>query len=236
MTDALKTVWHTLATIAPKVLLFLAILAVGYLAARLVARAVGSLLLRAGFNRLLDKALPQPKAMAGVQGNELVAKLAYFAALLLVLQLAFGVFGPNPISALITSVIAYIPRIAVALALIVVATTLAGYARDLIANTLTNLHYGNLLATAAKATIITLGVIAALGQIGVAVTVTQPVLIAALATIAGVLIVGVGGGLIQPAQQRWETYLAKTAAPAAEPDDDRLTHKATIVVTTRELD
>lgn len=235
MTDALKTVWHTLATIAPKVLLFLAILAVGYLAARLIARLVGSLLLRAGLNRLLDKA-GLTNLLKPTQGHELVAKLAYYSALIVTLQLAFGVFGPNPISALITSVIAYIPRIAVALALIVVATTLAGYARDLIANTLTNLHYGNLLATAAKATIITLGVIAALGQIGVAVTVTQPVLIAALATIAGVLIVGVGGGLIQPAQQRWETYLAKTAAPAAEPDDDRLTHKATIVVTTRELD
>jgi hypothetical protein len=51
-------------------------------------------------------------------------------------------------------------------------------------------------------------VIAALNQVGVATTVTTPVLIAILATVAGVIIVGVGGGLIRPMQQRWEGYLS----------------------------
>ena len=42
--------------------------------------------------------------------------------------------------------------------------------------------------------IVGLGVIAALNQIGVATTVTTPVLIAVLATGGGVIVVGVGGG------------------------------------------
>ena len=46
--------------------------------------------------------------------------------------------------------------------------------------------------------------IAALNQVGIATTVTQPVLIAVLATVAGILIVGVGGGLVRPMQQRWD--------------------------------
>ena len=48
-----------------------------------------------------------------------------------------------------------------------------------------------------------------------ATTVTTPVLIAILATVAGVIIVGVGGGLIRPMQQRWEGYLttAEREAP-----------------------
>jgi hypothetical protein len=37
--------------------------------------------------------------------------------------------------------------------------------------------------------------------------VTTPILVAVLATIAGILIVGVGGGLIRPMQSRWETWL-----------------------------
>ncbi len=41
-----------------------------------------------------------------------------------------------------------------------------------------------------------------------ATTVTMPVLIAVLATVAGILIVGVGGGLIKPMQARWDGWLA----------------------------
>jgi hypothetical protein len=52
--------------------------------------------------------------------------------------------------------------------------------------------------------IIGFGVIAALDQVGVAGSVTTPVLIAVLATIGGVIVVGVGGGLVQPMQDRWE--------------------------------
>ena len=109
------------------------------------------------------------------------------------------------------------------------------------------------MATAAKVFVIALGVIAALNQVGVALTVTMPVLIAVLATAAGILIVGAGGGLIKPAQAKWETYLANTEAAVTEPEvnpdteeivdevevdevESRQTHKATIVVTTKERD
>jgi uncharacterized membrane protein len=54
----------------------------------------------------------------------------------------------------------------------------------------------------------------------VALTVTMPVLIAVLATVAGILIVGAGGGLIKPAQARWERLLeaaeAETVVDKAE--------------------
>ena len=47
------------------------------------------------------------------------------------------------------------------------------------------------------------GIIAALGKINIATTVTTPVLVTVLATIGGVIVVGFGGGLIKPAQRRW---------------------------------
>ena len=56
--------------------------------------------------------------------------------------------------------------------------------------------------------ILFLGIVAALNQVGVATTVTTPVLITILATVGGVIVVGVGGGLIRPMQQRWEGYLS----------------------------
>ncbi len=72
---------------------------------------------------------------------------------------------------------------------------------------MSGLSYGRALATAAQAVIIGLGVIAALNQIGVATTVTTPVLIAVLATIGAILAIGVGGGLMRPMQQRWDRWL-----------------------------
>jgi hypothetical protein len=38
--------------------------------------------------------------------------------------------------------------------------------------------------------------------------VTTPVLVTVLATIGGVIVVGFGGGLIKPAQRRWDRWLA----------------------------
>lgn len=59
-------------------------------------------------------------------------------------------------------------------------------------------------------------------------SVTLPVLITVLATIGGILVVGVGGGLIGPMRSRWERWLGQletetrsgstsTAAPPAPP-------------------
>jgi hypothetical protein len=66
-----------------------------------------------------------------------------------------------------------------------------------------------MLANIASIAIIALGVIAALNQVGIALTVTLPVLVAVLGTVGGILVVGVGGGLIKPMQGRWEHYLNK---------------------------
>jgi hypothetical protein len=234
VTEALAQLWRTLATVAPKAALFAAILAVGWLVSRVIGRVVANLLLRAGFNRLLDRA-GLNKVLGQTYGHELAGKLAYLAALLVTLQLAFGVFGPNPISTLITSVIAFLPKLVVALALIVLATTIASKVKDLVANTIGGLSYANLLANAAKVFVIALGVIAALSQVGVALTVTLPVLIAALGTAAGILVVGVGGGLIKPAQQRWERLLEATEVQVDEVEvDEATTQTLTVTRTTVE--
>ncbi len=95
----------------------------------------------------------------------------------------------------------------VAIIIIVVAAAIAKAVNELISNTLGGLSYGRVLANIASAFILGLGIIAALNQVGVATTVTTPVLIAVLATIAGILIVGVGGGLIRPMQARWDGWL-----------------------------
>ena len=77
------------------------------------------------------------------------------------------------------------------------------------------LSYGRAVANIASVFILGIGVIAALNQIGVATTVTTPVLIAVLATVAGILIVGVGGGLVKPMQARWDRWLDRAETDSA---------------------
>jgi len=137
-----------------------------------------------------------------------------YALLLVVLQMAFGVFGPNPISVLLTGVIAFIPLALVAIIIVVITVAIATAVRELISTALGGLSYGRTLANIAAAFILGIGVIAALNQVGIATTVTTPILIAVLAAVVGVIVVGVGGGLIKPMQTRWESYLVKAEQEA----------------------
>jgi hypothetical protein len=137
--------------------------------------------------------------------------LAYYAVLLFTLQFAFGVWGPNAISDLIRGVISWLPRAFVAIVIVVIAAAIANAVRDLVTGALGGLSYGKILGDLTAVFILALGIIAALNQVGIATTVTTPVLIAVLATVAGILIVGVGGGLVKPMQDRWGGWLDRMA-------------------------
>jgi hypothetical protein len=208
LSTALNDLWRSVALFVPKFVAFLLILLIGWFVAKAIGKAVDKILERAGFDRAVERGgIKKALAKSQYDASGIVGKLVYYALLLFVLQLAFGVFGPNPISELITGVIAFLPKAVVAIIIVVVASAIAAAVRELISNTLGGLSYGKALANIASVFILGLGIIAALNQVGIATTVTTPVLIAVLATIAGILIVGVGGGLVRPMQSRWEQYL-----------------------------
>ena len=208
ISDGVGDMLRSILLFLPKALAFIVILVVGWLIAKAVRKLVDKVLERVGFDRLVERggvktALQRSKYDA----SDIVAKLVYYAILLFTLQLAFGIWGPNPISDLITGVVTWLPRAFVAIIIIVVASAIAKGVKDLITASLGGLSYGRLLANIASVFILGLGIIAALNQIGVATTVTTPILITVLAIIAGVVIVGAGGGAIKPMQNRWERWL-----------------------------
>ncbi|MDG4781081.1 hypothetical protein O7614_15645 [Micromonospora sp. WMMD961] len=204
--DALRSVMLFL----PKAVAFLAILVAGWLIAKAVLKIVEKVLERVGFDRAVERGgVRRALSRSRYDASDIVAKLVYYAVLLFTLQLAFGIWGPNPISDLLGAVIAWLPRAFVAIVIVVVAAAIANAVKDIIGGALGGLSYGRVLATTASVFILGLGVIAALNQIGVATAVTTPVLIAVLATIGGILVVGVGGGLVRPMQSRWEGWLTR---------------------------
>jgi hypothetical protein len=212
MSGALHDMWRAVVLFLPKAVAFVAILIVGWLVARVLRTVVDKVLERVGFDRAVERGGIRA-ALAGSRydASDLVARLVYYAVLLFTLQLAFGLWGPNPVSDLIKGVVAWLPKAFVAILIVVIAAAVASAVRDIVGNALSGLSYGRFLAAVAAWFIIGLGVIAALNQIGVATTVTMPILIAVLATIAGILIVGVGGGLVRPMQARWESWLDRAA-------------------------
>ncbi len=212
----LSDMWRSVLLFVPAALAFAAILLVGYLIARLLRTAVTRGLHKAGLDRAVERGAAARLFGAGrTTASELCGLIAFYGILLFALQLAFGIWGPNPVSTLLTDLIAWLPRLFVAIVLVIVAAAIARAAHDLIEGALGALTYGRVLARAASIVIVALGVIAALDQVRIATSVTQPLLIAVLATVAGVLIVGVGGGLIRPMQQRWDTWLQRADAESA---------------------
>lgn len=208
----MSTTWqnmlNSLGSWSLKVLGCIAILVVGWIIAGIVGRIVRKLLAKVGFDRLAERTGFR-RWTGRYAPSELVGKLVYYLVALFTLQVAFNVFGPNPVSSLIDTVIAWLPRLLIACVILVVAVAIANAVFDIITNALSQFSYGKTLGRIAQIAIIALASIAALNQIGIATSVTMPVLVAALATIAGILIVGVGGGMIKPMQQRWERMLDK---------------------------
>ncbi|MEV0910145.1 mechanosensitive ion channel family protein [Streptomyces hokutonensis] len=207
-TQGLNDAWSKVAQFVPQLIGFLVILAIGWFVSKMIARVLDRVLRRVGSERLSERAgteryLRDSKYdMTGI-----VCKIVYYALMLITLQLALGVFGANPVSTMINGIVAWLPRGIVAVVLIVVAMAIANAVRGIVGSALSSMSYGRMLATIVWACILALGVIAALGQAGIATSVTQPVLYAALATVAGIMIVGVGGGMIAPMRQRMERML-----------------------------
>ncbi|WP_456286344.1 hypothetical protein M1D46_01280 [Microbacterium sp. JZ70] len=192
-----------------QLIVFLVILLIGWLIAKSIAKALEYLFKRIGFQRLLDKAgITKLLAPTGIDPLTLVVKLVYYFVLLIALLLALGAFGPdNPVSGIVTEIISWLPRVLVAVVIVIVVAAIANFVGDLMRPALARFRFGSILTKIVVISIIAMGVIAALNQIGIAVTVTMPILVAVLAAIVGIAIVGIGGGLIAPMRSRWEKWL-----------------------------
>ncbi|MEI4272801.1 hypothetical protein TEK04_13805 [Klenkia sp. LSe6-5] len=209
--DALDTVLQFL----PRLLLFVVILAIGYFVAKALEKVLVKALERVGFERAVERGgIKRLLARSQYDAAEILARIVFYAVMLFVLSTAFGVFGQNPISDYLSAVIGYLPRVFVAILILVIGSAIAAGAKLLVQNALGSLSYARVLANAASVVILALAVIAALDQLQIAQNVVNAVLYATLAAVVGVVVVAVGGGGIVPMRARWEKVLDKVEAEA----------------------
>jgi len=208
--QGLTSAWTNVATFVPKLVAFLIIVIIGYIIAKVVSKILAKVLQRVGFDRLVERGgVKRALASSKYDAAEILARLVFYAIMLFVLSTGFGVFGSNPISNYLHAVIAYLPLVFVAILIVIIAAAVAAGAKTLIQNSLGGLSYAPVLANAAAAVIIALGVVAALDQLHIAAAVVNAVLYAALAALTGVIIVAVGGGGIKTMSARWELLASR---------------------------
>lgn len=211
----LERAWTNIATFVPNLVAFLLILAIGYFVAKAIGKVVDKVLERVGFDHAVERGgIKQAMARSKYDASDIVSKLVFYTLFLFVLQLAFGVFGPNPVSDLLTEVIAFLPNVFIAIVIIVIASAIAKAVNDIVSNALGGLSYGSIVAKVASGFLLFFGIVAALNQIGVAQFITQALTTALLVALVGTVIVGVGGGLVKPMQSRWERILDRASDEA----------------------
>ena len=207
--------FSTLAAFVPKLIGFVLILIVGYFIAKIIAKIVDRILEHVGFDQAVEKGgIKKALSRSTHDASDIVARIVFFAIFIPVLSAAISTLGIAALSAPLAAFIALIPKILVAIILVVLGAALAGAARKLITASLGGLSFGKLLATGASVLSLLGFVKAALDEVGIATTVTRAVLIFVLATLGGVLVVGVGGGLIKPMQSRMEQALTTASDEA----------------------
>jgi hypothetical protein len=197
--------WSSVATLLPKLIAFLLILVIGYFIAKAVSKILDKVLERVGFDKAVERGgVGRALERSKYDASSILGKIVFYALFLFVLQLAFGVFGPNPISELIAGVIAYLPNVFVAILILVIGAAIAAAVKEIVEASLGGLSYGRGLAIGASVAILVIAGFAALDQLEIAPAIVTGLFYALLAIVVGSSIVAIGGGGIQTMRRYWE--------------------------------
>jgi len=203
--QGVQDAWTRIATFIPKLVGFLLILILGWLIAKALAKLVDGLLGRVGFDRWVERgSLKASLDRSRFDASDIMGVIVFWTVFLLALQLAFGVFGPNPISDLLQGLIAYLPNVFVAVLILVIAAALAKVVTDLLAAVLGAVSGGEWIARSAGLAVLVLGVFAALNQLKIAPAIVNGLYYAILAIIVGSAVVAIGGGGIETMKTYWQ--------------------------------
>ncbi len=202
----------------PKIGYFLLILIVGILLAKFVQKILTKILQKVGFDNLVERGgVKQALSKSKYDAAAILARIVYYFIFLLVLSAAFGVFGAdNPVSTFLDEIIRFLPKLFVAVLIIVIAAAVAAAVKDLVSSTLGGLSYGKALANGVSLFILAIGVFAALSQLEIAPLIVTGIFYALVALIVVPLIIAFGVGGIEPARDAIRDAQAKSREKARE--------------------
>jgi hypothetical protein len=165
----------------------------GFLA-RLIARGLNAIGLeraveRSGIGRFIERANTRWTM------SEIIAALIKWSIFLIFIQAAASLFGMPQVTGIINSVILFIPKLIVALAIVVIGSLIAKFLAGLVRGSLSEMGvgYSGLFAKLTQYAVIAFSIIAAFNQIGIAQTVVNTLLFGFIGSLA--LALGLAFGL-----------------------------------------
>lgn len=212
--EGIENAWNNVAEFVPKLVAAIIIFLIGWFIARVLRNISHRILTALRFDHWVDRAgIGAPLERAGyADSGLLLARIIYWAILLLTLQLAVDTFGDSAIQDALDGIVAFLPRLLVALVIIVITGAIAVRVRELVEGLAGGLDYGETLARIAAAAVWVVGIFAALDQVQVAEDVVATLFSAIVATIGLILVIMFGVGGINAARDRfWPSVFDRVA-------------------------
>ncbi len=224
--QGIEDAWSDLASFAPKLIAALVVLVVGWFIARVIRKVIERVLAKIKFDQYVDKAgIGAPVERAGYpDSGKLLAKLIFYMIMLTVLQLAIGVFGDSAVNEAFDGLIAFIPKLFIALIIVVITGVVANTVRSLVEPAVSHLGAGSLLAKAAFVAIWVIGGFAAFDQLDVASDTVDTLFQTVSYSLGLILVIKFGVGGIWAARDRfwpavYDSIAANTSDSAASDVD-----------------
>ena len=204
----------------PKLLLFLVILLVGLFVARWLRSIVHRVLSAINFDHYIDRSgIGAPLERAGfADSGRFLAQIIYYLIVLMVLQLAFNVFGDNPITEALDGMVDWLPKLVVALALVIIGGLVANVVGDLVRGATAGQAYGGFVTRLATIGVWVFFGLAALDQVEIGRDVVDTLTTAIFASLTGILIIKYGVGGIWAARDRFWPNVYDSISGEARPE------------------
>jgi hypothetical protein len=198
--NAFANALNLVLTFIPKLIGFLVILLVGWIVATAVSRALTFLLRKVGFDRMANRiGLTRLEQRMGVRMDAagILGKVVYWFLFLIFLVPAVNALGLTTVSAILNTIIAYIPNVFVAILVLFLGTLAATFVADIVRGATASANIGNpnIFANIARYAIMGFAALVALEQLQITPSLINELFgaIVAAAALAFGLAFGLGG-------------------------------------------
>jgi len=199
-TQSFSSLFSQLPHILAGVIAMLAILVIGYVVARLLARAVVALSDAVGLQKAADRSgLAQSMRQVGIDRGVswILGQIVFWLLMSLILATAFNVLGLETVSTALEQVVSYIPRLLVAAVVVIIGLLVATLVRGVLATAAdrVGISYAQRLAAAGYWVLALMTFLAAFDQLGIELALLKELILIAFAAVAFgfALAFGLGG-------------------------------------------
>ncbi len=200
VTSSFTDISSRLAVFAPRLVLALIVLVVGWLIALIIGNILATVVQAMGFDSLSRRiGLVRLLDSAGIEKSvsSIIGQIATWVLIVVVFMAASEVLGIQSVQEFLNSILGYVPHVIGAVATLFIGLILANFLADSVrhAAQASGLQHTNALSAITRNSIVAFSVIAMLAELGIAQNVMFALLygLIAMLTIAGGLAFGLGG-------------------------------------------